>query len=174
MDKFLELPLPQKLLILIILLLAVGGGIYYVGIMPAYDETNSQIVRYRRFMTQYYKLKEFDSKAFKDRIAKEKKEMQEKKESYERLLPTQAELPELIESLKQDADTAGLKLIKFTKSPNNIPGPSYVKIPIKINLVGTYSQFISFLDTLDSPTKRLVNIGDFISVILYFCIFLHY
>ena len=64
----------------------------------------------------------------------------------------------MIESLKQDADTAGLKLIRFKKSPKNVPGKSYIKIPIEIKLTGTYSQFISFLDTLDSPAKRMINI----------------
>ena len=158
MDKFLELPLPQKLLLLIVVLLVIGGGFYYAGIMPTYDQTNGQIARYRRLMSQYYKLKEFDSQAFKDKIAMEKKALLDKKRGYERLLPTKEELPEFIESLKQDADTAGLKLIKFTKMRKNIPGPSYMKIPIKIDVQGSYDQFISFLDTLASPTKRMVNI----------------
>jgi len=161
MDKFLELPLPQKLLAFVVLLALIGGGIYYAGIEPAYSQTGYQISRYRRFMTQYYKLKQFDSAAFKDKIHKEQKALQEKRASYERLLPTRAELPEFIESLKQDADTAGLELIKFMKKKKNIAGPSYVKIPIEIKVKGSYSQFISFLDTLSSPTKRLVNIEDF-------------
>lgn len=161
MDKFLSMPLPQKLLAFVVLLAMVGGGIYYAGVEPAYSQTNYEIRRYRRYMAKYYHLKQFDSAAFKGRILKEQKALQNKRASYERLLPTQAELPEFIESLKSDADTAGLELIKFRKMKKNIPGPSYIKIPIEITVKGSYSQFISFLDTLSSPTKRLVNIEDF-------------
>lgn len=161
MDKFLELPLPQKLLAFAVILLIIGGGIYYAGIDSTYSQTSSQIGLYRRYMARYYKLKQFDSPAFKDKIIKERKGLKDKEASYERLLPTRAELPEFIESLKQDADTAGLELVRFRKMQKNIPGPSYIKIPIEITVKGSYSQFIAFLDSLASPTKRLVNIEDF-------------
>ncbi len=161
MDKFLELPLPQKLLALVVVMVVVGGGTYYGLIDPVYTDTNSQIARYRRNMTRYYQLKRFDSPAFKQQIEKERKALEEKKASYERLLPTRAEVPEFIESLKTDADTAGLELVKFEKQKKNLRGPSYIKIPISIRVKGRYSQLIAFLDALAAPTKRLVNIESF-------------
>ena len=161
MDKFLELPLPQKLLALVGVLAVVGGASYYGLIDPVYSDTNNQIVRYRRNMTRYYKLKRFESPAFNQEIERERKELEEKRASYERLLPTRAEVPEFIESLKTDADTSGLEWISFEKQGKNINGPSYIKIPIAIRVRGHYSQLIAFLDAMAAPTKRMVNIESF-------------
>ena len=161
MDKFLELPLPQKLLVMALLLAVVGGGFYFLLIQPQYDEASTYRYQLRRYISEYNKLKQFDSKAFRDEIAREKKAFMEKKKSYEKLLPTREELPEFIESLKQDADSAGLELVEFNRLPKNIPGPQYIKIPITIRVRGKYSQLLAFLDALSSPTKRLINIGDF-------------
>lgn len=161
MDKFIELPLPQRLLALALVLAIIGGGGYFGLIQPTFDDIESNKGQLRHYMMEYNKLRQFDSDEFKKEIAREKKELEEKKRNYQRLLPTKEDLPEFIESLKQDADTAGLDLIEFKKLAKNIPGPQYIKIPIQIKLRGHFSQLLAFLDALAAPTKRLVNIGDF-------------
>lgn len=160
MDKFLALPLPQRLLVAGILLAVIGGTTYYLVISDVSDEISSQERRYRGLMAEYAKLKEYDSPEFRQRMEQERTEAVRKRSEYAKMLPPQEELPDLISSIKSDADGAGLVVVKFEPQRSEVEGEGYRGIPFGVEVTGSYPQLVSFFKALSAPSKRVVNAKD--------------
>lgn len=160
MDRFLGLPLPQRLLVVGIVLAVLGGLTYYALLSPISDDIGVQDRKYRGAMSEYGKLKEFDSPEFKDRMARERTEALRRKAEFEKMLPREEELPGLIASIKADADLAGLVVLRFEPLKTPSEGEGYRGIPFNVEMTGTYPQFVNFLKSLAAPSKRLINPKD--------------
>lgn len=157
MDRFLELPLPQRILVVGAALAVLGGATYYLLISPVSDGISSQAKKYKSLMAEYAQLKEYDSVEFKQRLDQERTDAIRKRAEYAKMLPREEELPDLITSIKADADTSGLVVARFEPSKKKEDGDGYRGIPFNLELVGTYSQMVAFLQALAQPSKRLVN-----------------
>lgn len=157
MDKFFELPLPQRILIVGVALAVVGGAAYYLLLSPVSDGINTQARKYKSLMAEYAQLKEYDSPEFRQRLDQERAEAMLKRAEYAKMLPREEELPDLISSIKADADSAGLVVAKFDPVKKKEDGNGYRGIPFNLELLGTNAQLIQFLQTLAQPSKRLVN-----------------
>ncbi len=157
MDRFLELPLPQRILIVGAVLAVLGGGAYYLLLSPISDGISSQAKKYKALMAEYAQLKEYDSADFRQRLDQEKADAVRKRAEYAKMLPREEELPDLITSIKVDADASGLIVSRFEPSKKKEEGDGYRGIPFNLELVGTYSQVVSFLQSLAQPSKRLIN-----------------
>lgn len=165
MNKFLELPLPQRLLILGIVLAVIGGGAYYLFISSVSDLIASQATQYKGLMNEYSKLKEYDSSTFKEKLDAQRAEALKRGAEYEKMLPSAKELPDLIASIKTDGDAAGLVVSKFEPSKLEESGPGYRGIPFTVEVVGNYHQLVNFLKALSAPSKRIVNARE-LSIVL--------
>jgi Tfp pilus assembly protein PilO len=157
MDKFLELPLPQRILIVGAALAVIGGAAYYLLLSPVSDGINTQARKYKSLMAEYAQLKEYDSPEFRQRLDQERADALLKRAEYAKMLPREEELPDLISSIKADADAAGLVVAKFDPVRKKEEGNGYRGIPFNLELLGTSSQMVQFLQTLAAPSKRLVN-----------------
>jgi type IV pilus assembly protein PilO len=157
-DKFLELPLPQRLLVVGLVLAVLGGATYYLLISSTSDEIAVQGKKYKMLMTDYAQLKEYDSPEFKEKMDKERAEAQRRRAEYSKMLPREEELPNLIESIKADADAAGLVMSSFDPARKKEEGQGYRGMPFNIEVAGTYYQLVSFLSSLAAPSKRIVTI----------------
>lgn len=153
-----ELPLPQKLLLVGVIMAILGGASYFLLISPVSDEIAAQGRKYKSLMTDYGKLKEFDSPEFRERMEREQSEAEKRAQSYAKMLPREEELPDLITSIKNDADNAGLILTRFEPVKKREEGEGYKALSFNVDLTGTYAQFLMFLESLSAPSKRLVNI----------------
>lgn len=160
MEKFLAMPLPQRLLVVGIMLGLVGGLTYYLVLSPLGDAIAAQDRKYKGAMAEYAKLKEFDSPDFRERMNRERAEAMKRKAEFERMLPSEEELPGLIASLKADADAAGLVLLRFEPVKTTEVGEGYRGIPFSIELTGTFPQFVNFLKAIAAPAKRVINPRD--------------
>jgi Tfp pilus assembly protein PilO len=156
-DKFLELPLPQRILAVGVVLALLGGATYYLLISPVSDGISSQAKKYKALMTEYAQLKEYDSPEFKRRLEQERTDAIRKRVEYAKMLPREEELPDLITSIKADADSAGLIVSRFEPTHKKTGGDGYRGIPFNLSLLGTTSQFVTFLQALAQPSKRLIN-----------------
>jgi Tfp pilus assembly protein PilO len=157
MDKFLELPLPQRVLLVGACLAVLGGATYYLLISPVSDGISSQAKKYKALMSEYSQLKGYDSAEFKQRLEQERADAIRKRVEYSKMLPREEELPDLISSIKADADSSGLVVSRFEPMKAKEEGNSYRGLPFSLELIGSYSQLVSFLQTLAQPSKRLVN-----------------
>lgn len=163
MNRFWELPLPQRLLVVGIGMAILGGAVYYLLLMPLSDGIAKEAKKYKTLMSEYAQLKEFDSVEFRQRIDRERLEAAQKRQEYARMLPREEELPDLISTIKADADTAGLVVTRFDPSQpgqKSDPGVGYREIPFRLELVGTYGQIVQFLLTIAQPSKRVINAKD--------------
>lgn len=160
MNRFLEMPLPQRLLVTGVVLVFLGVVGYFLFISSASDEITIQNNKYKKVMEEYSRLKEYDSPEFKDKLERERAEAYKRKSEYEKMLPREEEVPNLITTIKRDADAAGLVLMRFERLKQTIEGEGYRGIPVAIEVTGTFHQLISFLQALAAPAKRLVNAKD--------------
>lgn len=160
MDRFLGLPLPQRLLVVGIVLAVLGGLTYYLLLSPISDDIALQDRKYRGAMSEYGKLKEFDSPEFRDRMTRERTEALRRKAEFEKMLPREQELPGLIASIKADADLTGLVILRFEPLKTPVEGEGYRGIPYNVEMTGTYPQFVNFLKALAAPSKRVINPKD--------------
>ncbi len=74
-------------------------------------------------------------------------------------LPSQSELPELLEDLSQTGLSAGLKFQLFDPQPE-VAHDFYVEVPIQIVVDGSYAQIANFISKVASM-KRIVTLHDF-------------
>lgn len=81
--------------------------------------------------------------------------LQEKKELV-KVLPTEAEIPNFLQSLHSQAELAGLNIITFEKQPEAARG-FYAEIPVRMLINGTYHQINKFFYSV-GQLKRIVNI----------------
>jgi Tfp pilus assembly protein PilO len=157
MNKFLDLPLIQRLLVVaIVIAVAVGGGFYFL-ILPVTQAIGREQVKLKNTMNEYSKLREYDAPDFKAEMDKQKALAVKQREEYSKMLPREDELPDLIDGLKADADGAGLLLTKFEPGKDIEKGDGYRGMGFDIEMVGTYHQAVSFLTSLAAPSKRIVN-----------------
>jgi Tfp pilus assembly protein PilO len=158
MNRFLDLPLPHRLLIVGVVLALLGAGVYFLVLSGMGDQIRSQTQRYKNQMAEYSKLKEFDSPDFREKLDRERAEAHARSQEYAKMLPRERELPDLITSIKADADGAGLVLTRFEPLKSREAGEGYLGIPIEIQVLGTYHQMIGFLEAIAAPSKRLVSV----------------
>jgi len=158
LNKFLELPLPQRLLVVGVVLALVGGASYYLLISSVGDDISKEAKRYKTLMNDYAVLKEYDSAEFRERMEKERTEAAAKKSEYEKMLPRQAGIPDFISTLKADADATELVLARFEPVEELESGQGYHGVSFALEIVGSWQQLVRYLLAIAAPNKRIVNI----------------
>jgi type IV pilus assembly protein PilO len=159
MDRLLELPLQQKLLILIAVMLLIAAGGYFLYIADAQDKLAARKAAYARAAQEHTRLAEFKQKEKLESLIAEEAEENLKIEENKQMLPTEDELPQFIQSIKSDADTVNLEIHRFEVGDRQFRD-YYARIPVQVRAVGTFAQIAGFLKTLAAPSKRIVNVAD--------------
>ncbi len=152
-EKIVDLPTPQKILILVLTILVIGGGFYYF----IYSSNNKKITLLERDisnMTSRLNNLKIKSRELK-RLEKEVTEVKEKLKIVSHLLPKSTEIPSLLDSISRSGTEARLEFILF-KPKKEKPKNFYAEIPIDIEVRGTYHQVAIFLDKL-SHLERIVS-----------------
>ena len=155
-DRFAALSPAIKLGIIVGLVAVMAGGYYYFFYSDMLEE-QAQLEKDR------------------DRLEKEKKEYEKRKQEYLafrnevnalleeqkellRVLPKADDIEQFIENVQAQIELSGLSKVESTRQPA-LPVEMYVKIPIKMALVGTYHQINHFFKQV-GELKRIVNIED--------------
>ena len=159
MDRFQAIPLQQKLLAAVVALLLLAGGVYFLGISPLEDGIGGIKAKHNKLAQEHQKLAQYKQKEKLAKLQEEEEAEIAKIDENKNLLPTEDQLPEFIQSIKSDADVAGLEILRFELGERELED-YYSRIPVKIKVVGTSLQLITFLKTLAAPNKRIVNIAD--------------
>ena len=159
MDKFLKLPLYQRLLMVGVGLAVFAGGYFFALISPTQDSITAEKLKAKRVQVEYDSLSAYKGKETRETLQKEFEEEERKIEENKKMLPSAEEIPTFIISIKADADLAGLEILKFETKPA-MEEDYYKRIPIKMEVRGNYHQLVKFFKTLAAPKKRIVNITD--------------
>jgi type IV pilus assembly protein PilO len=88
----------------------------------------------------------------------ELKLLQEEQRELLRALPKKAEIPSFISNVQEQAELSGLEVLHIDIDPE-APQDLYVKIPVKMEIRGTYHQVAKFFKNT-SELRRIVNVQD--------------
>ena len=153
MDKFNQLPLQKKVVVVIAGMAIFAGLVWYALISPVEEEMATIAQDKKRFITEINTLRTYVNKSnVKDRVAARKALESDKKE-FEELLPPKEKLAEFITEISGIASEAGLNLqdIKPGKSGQR---DYYLEIPIQVKVKGSYRKLLGFMQELIDRSER--------------------
>jgi type IV pilus assembly protein PilO len=87
---------------------------------------------------------------------RELKLLQEEQRELLRALPKKAEIPSFISNVQEQAELSGLEVLHIDIDPES-PQELYVKIPVKMEIRGSYHQIAKFFKNT-SDLRRIVNV----------------
>ncbi len=159
MDRFLELPLPQQLVVGLFVLAALGGAAYFGVLSPLDDDIASARRQLAQRDQEYQKLSEFRDPQKLKRLEEDLKTIREQIAARLKLMPPGDELPDLIRSIKDEADSVNLDVRKFEVG-KRVDEQHYARIPVTVALIGPFPRLVEFLGRLAGAEKRMVNVRD--------------
>jgi type IV pilus assembly protein PilO len=156
-DSIIKLPTSQKLGILALvaaLILVIYWQIAYKPQMRRIAAKESKLAELTRDMKNKQRIAE-DYEKFKEETAM----IQEDLQRYVAKLPDKKEIPDLLKSISNMSQEAGLEVLLF--KPEGVqPAEYYSRVPVELKFVGSYHRigmFFYYVGTL----SRIVNIENF-------------
>jgi len=150
-------PMPLKVIVLLLAFLAALGGGYYFYVMPLLDE-QAQLVQ-----TEQTLRGEFENKAGQaanlEELKQQRVEMEESFGALLRQLPSDTEVPGLLEDITLTGLDAGLKFQAIQLQPERRK-EFYIELPISITVEGLYHNMGAFVSGV-ANLSRIVTLHDF-------------
>ncbi|MEJ5347200.1 MAG: type 4a pilus biogenesis protein PilO [Desulfosoma sp.] len=151
-----ELPVVQRILVLVITVLVLAAAFYYF----KYDPQQKQIQQLRSSIqsqeTRIATLKKYAAEA--EKLTQEVQKAEEELAAMLKLLPDQREIPALLETVSQIGAQEGLENLLFQPLPE-VPHEFHATIPVRLDLVGRYHQLGLFLDRI-SRLGRIIQVDN--------------
>lgn len=150
-------PMPVKIIVALILFGLILGGGYWFFVKDQYAELD-------RVSDQEQELRqEYEEKAYKvanlDVFKRQMSEMEETFGALVKQLPSDTEVPGLLEDITNTAKGNGLELQEVTLRPEQ-QKDFYVELPINIRVRGGYHELGSFVSSV-AGLPRIVTLHDF-------------
>jgi type IV pilus assembly protein PilO len=154
LEKFLAVPTGQKVAIFVLVLGGIYAGWYTLVAEEYATKTQSQVSekgRLNKRMTEA-KLQEQNLEKLEEEI----EELTRISEEMRDRLPDNAEIPSLLQKIHAQGKIVGLEIQRFER---DVPTPEdrYVRIPVKMTLVGSFHQIATFFYYVGKLT-RIVNV----------------
>jgi type IV pilus assembly protein PilO len=156
LQKLLRLKTPVKIaatLGLIAVILGAYGGLFYLDIE---DQIKAAHAREQQLKTEKdnYEKRKREYQTYRNELT----QLQQEQRELLKALPKKAEIPTFLSNLQEQAELAGLEIISLTIEAEN-PMELYVRIPVRIEVRGTYHSITKFFKNL-SELPRIVNVED--------------
>jgi type IV pilus assembly protein PilO len=153
-DRIASLALAAKLGIVVGAVVLLAGGYYYFFYGDMLDE-QAQLEKDRDRLTR--EKKDYDKRkqeylAFRNEV----NALLEEQKELLRVLPKRDDIEQFIESVQAQIELSGLSKVSSVRDAAQ-PVEMYIKIPIKMSLIGTYHQINHFFKQV-GDLKRIVNI----------------
>jgi type IV pilus assembly protein PilO len=154
LQKLLRLKTPVKIaatLGLIAVILGAYGGLFYLDIE---DQIKAAHAREQQLKTEKdnYEKRKREYQTYRNELT----QLQQEQRELLKALPKNAEIPTFLSNLQEQAELAGLEIISLTIEAEN-PMELYVRIPVRIEVRGTYHSITKFFKNL-SELPRIVNV----------------
>lgn len=150
-------PMPVKAIFLALVFALVLGGGYWFFIKDLYVQVE------RVAETEQELKEEYKEKAHRvanlDRYKEQMVEMEETFGALVRQLPSDTEVPGLLEDITNTALGSGLNMQEFALQ-DEVEKDFYVELPINIRVRGTYHELASFVSSV-AGLPRIVTLHDF-------------
>jgi type IV pilus assembly protein PilO len=155
-DRIAALTVSAKLGIIVGIVVLLAGGYWYFFYSDMQDEVRQleeQQTKLTKEKKDYEKRKQ-EYLAFRNEV----NALLEEQKELLRVLPKADDIEQFIENVQAQIELAGLSKVESVRGAAQ-PVEMYVKIPIKMSLVGTYHQINRFFKQI-GELKRIVNIED--------------
>jgi type IV pilus assembly protein PilO len=154
LQKLLRLKTPIKIaatLGLIAIIVGAYGGLFYLDIE---DQIKAARARQSQLMSEKsnYEARKREYQAYRTELT----QLQQEQRDLLKALPKKAEIPTFLSNLQEQAELSGLEIVSLSIDAEN-PMELYVRIPVRIEVRGTYHSITKFFKNL-SELPRIVNI----------------
>ncbi|OUS06699.1 pilus assembly protein PilP [Gammaproteobacteria bacterium 42_54_T18] len=150
-------PFPVKALIWVLVLGLAGFGVYYFMLSDSLNALDGEQKKETELMSTY------ESKAHKaanlDRLKQQMVDMETSFGALLRQLPSDTEVPGLLEDISHTGLSAGLEFDTINLGTESVK-EFYVELPIEIKVKGGYHSFGAFVSGV-SALPRIVTLHDF-------------
>ncbi|MBI5814590.1 MAG: type 4a pilus biogenesis protein PilO [Nitrospinae bacterium] len=136
---------------------AVVVGLFYFIVISGQDE---EIGRLEESLSKIQKEVE-DNKAHASKLEKLKEKiakLEVSRQEASKQLPSEKEIPELLEQISNIGMQSGLQFITFKPAPE-VMREFYAEVPVNIEVVGKFHNMLMFFDEI-ANLPRIVTIGD--------------
>lgn len=145
MADFGRMPTGRKVAVFVIIGL-VGGLLYWrFGFKSLREKVDETQVAHQTLVDENKRL-EGDIPKFAE-LRQKMAELQKTIDENQKALPTEAEVPHFFETLERKMTESGVEITKWKKG-NEEPVETFVKVPVEIELVGTFQQLKRFFASL--------------------------
>ncbi|OGP54272.1 MAG: hypothetical protein A2162_09130 [Deltaproteobacteria bacterium RBG_13_52_11b] len=157
MDSILKLSTSKKILVLAAVLCVITGVYYYSVFSPQQQELDAMKKELSKLVEELEKSKAIsrDLEKYKAQVEQMNKELAVALTQ----LPTEKEIPEILRNISSLGKESQLEFTLFRPKPE-IPQQFYAKVPIELNIVGSYHNTGTFFDKV-SKQPRIINVVDF-------------
>lgn len=153
-EKVLNLPAYQRILIVLVLMVAIGAGFYFLVYQGQVDEYDRLVGKRDSALVELKKNQRIAAKLDVYRKEYEKLELDLQKALGE--LPLKKEIPSLLTNIAELAKEKGLDILRF-KPQKETPQGFYAEVPVELKLGGSYHQAALFFDAV-GKMERIVNV----------------
>ena len=154
-DAVMKLATGKKVLILVGINVAIVAAIYWFMTAPKYEEITKLKSEYAQLINKLNESRMIASDIPKYRA--QKVELEKKLKNAVAQLPNQKEIPDLIDSISDVGEKAGLTLLLF-KPGREVNKGFYANIPIKMAVEGRYESLYDFSKKIGA-LPRIVNLS---------------
>ncbi len=154
LQKLTRLKTPVKIGItagLVVAILGIYGGVFYLDIQDQIKAARSHQQQLKTEKDNYEKRKR-EYQAYRNELV----QLQQEQRELLKALPKKAEIPTFLSNLQEQAELAGLEILSLTIDAEN-PMELYIRIPVKIEVRGSYHSITKFFKNL-SELPRIVNV----------------
>lgn len=154
LQKLLRLKTPVKVaatLGIMVLIVAAYGGLFYLDIE---DQIKGAKARSAQLQAEKntYETRKREYQAYRTELT----QLQQEQRDLLKALPRRAEIPTFLSNLQEQAELAGLEILSLAIDAEN-PMELYIRIPVRIEVRGTYHSITKFFKNL-SELPRIVNV----------------
>jgi type IV pilus assembly protein PilO len=154
LQKLHRLKTPIKIAItlgLVLAIIGVYGGLFYLDIQ---DQIKGARARQQQLKTEKdsYLKRQREYQAYRTELT----QLQQEQRDLLKALPKKAEIPTFLSNIQEQAELAGLEIVSLTIDAEN-PQDLYIRIPVRIEVRGTYHAITKFFKNL-SELPRIVNV----------------
>lgn len=154
LQKLLRLKTPVKVaatLGVMALIVAAYGGLFYLDIQDQIKGAKARAAQLEGEKRNYEKRKR-EYQAYRTELT----QLQQEQRDLLKALPKKAEIPTFLSNLQEQAELAGLEIVSLAIDAEN-PMELYIRIPVRIDVRGTYHSITKFFKNL-SELPRIVNV----------------
>jgi type IV pilus assembly protein PilO len=154
LQKVLRLKTPVKIAAtigVIVLIAGAYGGLFYMDIEDQISGARARGTQLQGEKTNYETRKR-EYQAYRTELT----QLQQEQRDLLKALPKKAEIPTFLSNLQEQAELSGLEIVSLSIDAEN-PGELYIRIPVRIEVRGTYHSITKFFKNL-SELPRIVNV----------------